>query len=110
MDAINNDLNTPQALAVVWSMLKSNIPSEDKYDLLISFDEVLGLNLAQVESQDVTIPDNIKSLLEERETLRTEGKFKEADSVRQKIMDLGYTIKDTPEGVQVLPNGTKQSS
>ncbi|MEK7536735.1 MAG: cysteine--tRNA ligase [Patescibacteria group bacterium] len=43
--AINDDLNTSKAMAVMFEMLKSNIPSEDKYDLAISFDEVLGLNL-----------------------------------------------------------------
>lgn len=45
IEAINDDLNTSKALAVVFEMLKSNIPSEDKYDLAISFDEVLGLGL-----------------------------------------------------------------
>ncbi len=44
-DAINDDLNTGKAMAVLFEMLKSNIPSEDKYDLAISFDEVLGLGL-----------------------------------------------------------------
>ncbi|MFZ3301672.1 MAG: cysteine--tRNA ligase [Microgenomates group bacterium] len=44
-EAINDDLNTSKALAVLFDMLKSNIPSEDKYDLAISFDEVLGLGL-----------------------------------------------------------------
>jgi len=43
--AINDDLNTSKALAVMFEMLKSNIPSEDKYDLAIMFDEVLGLGL-----------------------------------------------------------------
>lgn len=43
--AINDDLNTSKAMAVMFEMLKSNISSEDKYDLAISFDEVLGLNL-----------------------------------------------------------------
>lgn len=44
-EAINDDLNTSKAMAVLFEMLKSNIPSEDKYDLAISFDEVLGLGL-----------------------------------------------------------------
>ena len=44
-EAINDDLNTSKALAVLFEMLKSNIPSEDKYDLAICFDEVLGLGL-----------------------------------------------------------------
>lgn len=43
--AINDDLNTSKAMAVMFEVLKSNIPSEDKYDLAISFDEVLGLRL-----------------------------------------------------------------
>lgn len=44
-EAINDDLNTSKAMAVLFEMLKSNIPSEDKYDLAVSFDEVLGLGL-----------------------------------------------------------------
>lgn len=45
MEALNDDLNTSKALAVFFEMLKSNIPSEDKYDLSLTFDEVLGLKL-----------------------------------------------------------------
>jgi cysteinyl-tRNA synthetase len=45
LSAINDDLNTSKALSVVFEVLKSNIPSEDKYDLVISFDEILGLKL-----------------------------------------------------------------
>lgn len=44
-EALNDDLNTSKAMAVLFEMLKSNIPSEDKYDLALSFDEVLGLSL-----------------------------------------------------------------
>ena len=44
-ESLNDDLNTSKAMAVMFEMLKSSIPSEDKYDLAISFDEVLGLNL-----------------------------------------------------------------
>ena len=43
--AINDDLNTSKALAVLFEMLKSNMPSEDKYDLAITFDDIFGLNL-----------------------------------------------------------------
>lgn len=45
LSSINDDLNTSKGLALVFEVLKSNIPSEDKYDLIVSFDEVLGLNL-----------------------------------------------------------------
>ncbi|OGG30421.1 cysteine--tRNA ligase, partial [Candidatus Gottesmanbacteria bacterium RIFCSPLOWO2_01_FULL_49_10] len=45
--ALSHDLNMPQALAVAWEVVKSNIPSPDKYDLILDFDEVLGLQLQQ---------------------------------------------------------------
>ncbi len=97
LEAINNDLNFPQAMAVVWSMLKSNIPSEDKYDLLLSFDEVLGLDLRNVAEISFGIPEEIKTLVTKREELRKENKFEEADQVRKEIENKGFEIKDMGE-------------
>jgi cysteinyl-tRNA synthetase len=91
-DAIGNDLNTPEALAVLWSMLKSNIPSSDKYDLALSFDEVLGLDLGKENKKE--IPEEIKDLLKKREELRKEGKYKDADKIRDEIVKKGYTVTD----------------
>ncbi len=93
--AINDDLNTPKALAVLWSMLGSSIPSEDKYDLAMSFDEILGLNLESgISNLENIIPDNVKVLMEKREQLRKEGKFEEADKVRDEITKAGYQVFD----------------
>lgn len=91
-DAIGNDLNTPEALAVLWSMLKSNIPSSDKYDLALSFDEVLGLDLGKENKKET--PEEIKDLLKKREDLRKEGKYDEADKIRDEIVKKGYTVND----------------
>ena len=99
ISSLNDDLNTSKALAVLWEVLKSSIPSEDKYDLALYFDEVLGLKLSQVSEEK--IPDKIDKLVEERKTLRKEGKFSEADEIRQKIENEGYTLEDTPEGARV---------
>lgn len=100
--ALNDDLNTARGLAVLWEMLKSNIPSEDKYDLAMSFDEVLGLGLGKTQKfQKAKTPNNTLKLLEEREKLRKEGKFEEADSIRVKIEKMGYRVEDTPEGPRV---------
>ena len=93
LNAMNDDLNTPEALAVVWSMLKSNIPSSDKYDLAMSFDEILGLNLNQIKADEKT-PEEVKELIKKREELRKEGKYKEADDVRDEIIKMGYTVTD----------------
>jgi cysteinyl-tRNA synthetase len=94
--ALADDINIPQALAVLWEMLKSNIPSADKYDLALSFDEVFGLKLNEVQKLNIEIPENIKILMEKREELRREKKFEEADKVRKQIEEAGYQIKDAP--------------
>src|SRR5258708_863535 len=93
LDAVGDDLNTPEALAVVWGVLKSNIPSPDKYDLIMSFDEVLGLDLAVVNAKKET-PEKIKKLLKQREQLRKENKFEEADAIRDELTKMGYTVTD----------------
>lgn len=95
LEAMSDDFNTPKALAVLWEMLKSNIPSEDKYDLAISFDEVLGLNLNSQITNTKQIPKDIKVLIEKREQLRKEKKFEEADAIRKQIEDAGFEVKDT---------------
>jgi cysteinyl-tRNA synthetase len=94
MEALGDDLNTPKALAVFWEMLKSNIPATDKYDLAMSFDEIFGLKLG--ETRNIEIPENVKVLIEKREKLRLEGKFEEADRVRNQIQDLGFNLSDKP--------------
>jgi len=92
--ALADDINVSQALAVLWEMLKSNIPSGDKYDLAMIFDEVLGLKLLEIPENKVKMPDEIKKLLEKRENLRREKKFEEADVIRKQIEEAGYQVKD----------------
>src|SRR5260221_507515 len=94
LEAVSDDLNTPEALAVVWGVLKSNIPSSDKYDLIISFDEVLGLNLGQVSETISKVPNNVKLLMNKREEFRKVGNFKEADKIRDELTKMGYTVTD----------------
>ncbi|MBI5620245.1 cysteine--tRNA ligase [Candidatus Gottesmanbacteria bacterium] len=104
-DALRNDLNMPQALAVVWEVVKSNIPSTDKYDLLMDFDEVLGLDLrkSKVKSQKSKVSEEIQDLLNQREVLRKEKKFEEADAVRERIVSMGFDVEDTSSGSQLKP-------
>lgn len=84
LEAIGDDLNTPQALAVVWEAVKSNIPSQDKYDLLLSFDEVLGLRLSEVPSQRLEISDEVQKLIQKREKLREEKSLKKGIRLEKK--------------------------
>ena len=99
--ALANELNMPQALAVVWEVVKSNIPSQDKYDLLMDFDEVLGLQLSAVSYQSSVIPREIEELVQKREELRKQQKFAEADEARKQIEEKGYTVEDTSSGPQI---------
>lgn len=101
LEKMANDLNTSQALAVVWEVAKSNIPNPDKLDLILDFDQVLGLRLAAQAKVEVEIPEKIKKLVEEREGLRSEKKWKEADKIRQEIEKQGWKIKDTPQGPEL---------
>jgi cysteinyl-tRNA synthetase len=86
-------------------MAKSNIPSPDKYDLIMDFDEVLGLDLAKYETEDneheTELPEDIQQLIAKRNLLRQEKNFQEADSVRKEIEEKGYTLEDTSRGTVV---------
>lgn len=99
--AINDDLGTPKGLAVLWEMLKSNIPSSDKYDLALYFDEVLGLGLAEASFLKLEIPLEVMKLVEKREEFRKEGKFSEGDRLRKEIEEKGFIVEDTPAGSKV---------
>lgn len=91
---INNDLEMPRALALLWKIIKSEkLNAKTKYALIIDFDKVLGLNLANIKTEK--IPSEILKLASEREKYREEKNFKKADELRKKIESLGWLIEDT---------------
>lgn len=103
--AIDNDLNTPQALAVLWEMIKDNsVSPADKRATILEFDNVLGLNLVSDSKvfKNIVVPGEVNDLVEEREEARKIGDFKKADELRAQIEALGFTVKDTSEGPQIL--------
>jgi len=101
-EALENDMNMPSALAVVWEVVKTNIASRDKLDLILAFDEVLGLNLKNWQRPvKEEIPASITALVAAREKLRKEGKFQESDTLRRDIEKQGYLVEDTPVGPRV---------
>lgn len=102
-DAINNDLNTSMALAVIHQALKQP-ESQDIYDLIVNdFDQVLSLSLATAvlaESQ-TTIPDTIIELAEQRLQAKKARNWQVADELRNKITAEGYQINDTADGYTI---------
>lgn len=95
--AVFQDLNIPQALSVVWEVLKSNIPSEDKLDLVYSFDEVLGLGLASYE-HSTELPAEVLQLAQKRIQAREAKDFATSDRLRNQLNELGYDVLDGAEG------------
>jgi cysteinyl-tRNA synthetase len=100
-EAINDDLDTPKALAITWDMLRSPNSSADKFVTLKQFDSVLGLKVAETWEQARLIPDTIHDLLEQREEARKAKDFTRSDELRQSIEAAGYVVEDTPQGARV---------
>ena len=98
-EAINDDLNMPKALAVLWSVIKDKeLNDHEKYSLIINFDEVLGLNLKNAEEIVYEIPSEIIELMNQRQEAKKAKDFAKADEIRNKITSLGYAVDDTAQG------------
>ena len=104
LDAINDDLNMPQALSVVWDVVRNNQKSKDLYNLLIKFDEVLGLDLASYEKEEETLPEEILELVSLRNEARANKNWAESDRLRDLLIEKGYSVKDSKEGTIVEKN------
>jgi len=101
-EAISNDLNTPEALAVVWKLVKDeSVSSIDKRTTLLNFDQVLGLDLENNEYKVKDISAKVEQLVKERESARTLGDYSKSDQLRQEIESLGFSIEDTSEGPRI---------
>jgi len=98
---LSDDLNLPEAIAVLWEMIKSDIPTYDKLELLLDFDQVLGLKLNEVKKEEIKIPKEIKELVKQREELRKQGKWEEADKIRKEIENKDFNVEDTASGTIV---------
>lgn len=100
MNALEDDLNTANALTVLYDLLKDDTVNGKTKELLIrSFDKVLGLNLIG-DTFNKTHPqhEEIMELIEKRNAFKKEHKFYEADGIRNELADRGIELIDTREG------------
>ncbi len=100
---VNDDLNTPRALALTWELVKSDLPNAVKKGTVLAFDQVLGLDLAAWQPAEEAAPEEVMVLVDEREQARQEKRWAEADALRDQVRELGYEIEDTGRGPQVRP-------
>lgn len=116
LEVVNDDLNMPRALAVMWDMLKSDNPDSAKKASLLKFDEVFGLNINRREiitvqatvgvyryitdvnatSNRDAIEKEIRRLDDQRNEAKKSGDFKKSDALRKKAEEKGYRVEDTP--------------
>lgn len=101
LNAINDDLNMPLAMSVVWDVVKNPKKSKDFQKLLLKFDEVLGLNLKEYKKEENVLPEEIIELVNKRNIARTEKNWAESDRLRDILIEKGYTVKDSKEGTIV---------
>ena len=97
--AINDDLNMPSAMGVVWEVVRNEKKSPKLAKLLLKFDTVLGLKIDEETSKEKTdIPEEILELVQERQEARNNKDWAKSDELRELINEKGYDIKDTKEG------------
>lgn len=106
LETINDDLNIPAAMGIVWEIVRSQEKSKQYAELLLKFDEILGLDLANSkrylsEMNNVELPAEIKALLEERKQARENKDWALSDKIRDMIKEKGYSLKDTKDGMSI---------
>lgn len=102
IDAINDDINMPVAMAVTWEVAKYDIKSNDIYELLKEFDRVLSIDIdKEVNTNDIEIPSEIKEILDERKKARDNKDYIKSDELRDLLKSKGYIVKDSKEGQKI---------
>ena len=99
--ALNEDLDTNKALQLLRNLEKDDlVKNEDKYQTIIKFDEILGLDLAK-DVKKIEITPEINSILEQRQTARNNKNWQLSDELRDKLKILGIEVKDTENGQEL---------
>ncbi len=111
MAAINQDLDTPKAIAILWNMVRTpSLPKGVKRATLIAMDKALGIGLSEAPQAGLRrlgvvtkdeIPEVVQDLVTAREAARKNQDWDEADNLRAAINMHGYIVKDTPKGQQL---------
>lgn len=102
-EAVEDDLNTPEALAALWETARDDkLSKRDKRATLLEMDKVLGLRL-DLGEKTVEIPEEIQELARKREEARNTKDWRRADELRAKVREAGFEIKDGDKGFEIIP-------
>lgn len=106
MEAVNDDLNMPLAMGVVWEVVRNSVKSKQYAELLLEFDKVLGLDIIDSkkyldEQEKIDLPEEILKLVEQRKIARENKNWVESDRIRDELKEKGYVVKDTKDGMTI---------
>ena len=102
-NAIDDDINVPMALGVLWTMVKQPY-SRDIYELALDFDKVFGLSLDKAkpeEKPEIEVPDDIRAIADERFEARKAKNWAESDRLRDVLSEKGYAVLDSKDGYKL---------
>ena len=104
--AMDNDLNTAQAVTVLYDVLKADADAATKLAAIAEMDKVLALGLieaaqAAAEAPAEEIPAEVLALVEQRKEARKAKDFAKADALRNEIAALGWEIRETRQGTEI---------
>lgn len=102
--AINDDLNTPRAMAVVQETLKSDLDPGAKLAAVLDFETVLALDLERVGAAE-SLPAEVQGLVDARRQAREQKDWATSDRLRDELQALGYTVQDAKDGMKVFKTG-----
>jgi cysteinyl-tRNA synthetase len=100
---VNDDLNTPRALAVAWEVLRGDLPDAIKRATLARFDDVFGLRLFEWRPPQQAIPAGIEALAQARLAARKAKNWAEADRLRGALHAAGWEMEDRADGYALKP-------
>jgi cysteinyl-tRNA synthetase len=102
--AINDDMDLPVALSITREVPRNQqLEPGERRRLLLDFDRVLGLRLDQVEPRAArTLSDEVLALVKQRDEARAAKNWRESDSLRDQLKALGFEVRDTPRGTELV--------
>lgn len=101
-EAINDDMNMPMAMSIVWDVVKNPNKSKKLAELLLDFDKVMGLKITEpIFKKEEEIPEEIAQIVEKRKQARANKDWATSDALRDELKEKGYNIKDSKDGMTI---------
>ncbi len=101
-EAINDDMNMPIAMSIVWDVVKNPNKSKKLAELLLDFDKVMGLKITEpIFKKEEEIPEEIAQIVEKRKQARANKDWATSDALRDELKEKGYNVKDSKDGMTI---------